>query len=362
MASKPNKNNSSGQDFRTCPNCYYPLPRFGQYCSHCGQKYTDGKVTLKELIGDFLSNTLNFDAKIWRTLLALFIPGKLTIAFFQGHQQRYLRPLRLFFIFALVAIAGISILESEFTEEFFLDVDDNFSSDIHYRQFLEKLDSNTLLVKTQFDREYHPPLDSLEVLMAQNIEDSLDIGVHIRWNGEEDFLSGFKIDKNDIGAHSIDSLFSYYHVETFWDRLILKQNIRLRVQGENLGNYILNQTVWMMLLMMPILALFLKLFYVRRSFYYVEHLIFSFHTHAFLFLMLVVLLVLDSIPAFTEQINTIWGMGLLIMEIYFFMALRCVYQQSRFKTFLKFSMLNLFYAITFAIALILTILVSALLY
>ena len=114
--------------------------------------------------------------------------------------------------------------------------------------------------------------------------------------------------------------------------------------------------------MMPILALFLKLFYLRRSFYYVEHLIFSFHTHAFLFLMLVVLLVLDSISALDEQINTIWGLGLLIMEIYFFMALRRVYQQSWSKTFLKFFILNLFYAITFAIALILTILVSALLY
>ena len=361
MASN-SKKNPPGQDFRTCPNCYYPLPRFGQYCSHCGQKYTDGKVTIRELIGDFFSNTLNLDAKIWRTLGALFVPGKLTIAFFQGHQQRYIRPMRLFFVFALVAIATISFLESEFTEEFFLDVGDNFSSDIHYRQFLEKLDSNTLLVKTQFDTAYHPPLDSLSLLMFQNVEDSLDIGVRLDWTGEEDFISGFKIDKKDIATLPIDSLFSHYQVTSFWDKLILRQNIRLREQGENLGNFILNQTVWMLLVMMPILALFLKLFYVRRSFYYVEHLIFSFHTHAFVFLMLVVLLVLDSIPSFTEQINTIWGVGLLTMEIYFFMALRRVYKQSRVKTFLKFLVLNILYLITFFTALLITILLAALFY
>ena len=156
MASKA-ENSPSGQDFRTCPDCYYPLPRFGQYCSHCGQMYTDGKVTIKELIGDFLSNTLNLDAKIWRTLLALFVPGRLTIAFFKGHQQRYIRPMRLFFAFALIAIFSISLLESEFTQDFFLDVDENFSADIHYRQFLEKLDSNTLVVKNQFEEAYPPP-------------------------------------------------------------------------------------------------------------------------------------------------------------------------------------------------------------
>lgn len=361
MASKP-KEHQAGEEFRTCPNCYYPLPRFGHYCSHCGQKYTDGKITVKELIGDFLSNTLNLDAKIWRTLLALFVPGKLTIAFFKGQQQRYLRPLRLFFVFALVTIASLSILESELTNEFFLDVGDDFSSDIHYRQFLEKLDSNTIQVKNHFDSPYHPPLDSLQASMYQNMEDSLDIGVHINWNGEDDFLSSFKIDKKDLGTYTIDSLFYHYQVETFWDRLLLRQNIRLRIQGENLGNYILNQTVWMMLVMMPILALFLKLFYVRRSFYYVEHLIFSFHTHAFVFLMLVVLLVLDSIPAFSEQINTIWGIGLLSMEIYFFMALRRVYKQSRFKTFLKFLVLNFLYLITFFTALLITILLAALFY
>ncbi|WP_367387947.1 DUF3667 domain-containing protein [Lewinella sp. LCG006] len=361
MASK-SQTDKSGQDFRTCHNCYYPLPRFGQYCSHCGQKYTDGKITVKELIGDFLSNTLNLDAKIWRTLLALFVPGKLTIAFFKGRQQRYIRPLRLFFIFALVTIAGISFLESEFTEEFFLDVDDNFSSDIHYRQFLEKLDTNTLQIKTQFDPAYHAPIDSLKVLMFKNVQDSLAIGVRVDWSGKEEFLSGFKIDKKDIASLPIDSLFSRYQVETFWNKLILRQNIRLREQGENLGNYILNQTVWMMLVMMPILAFFLKIFYVRRSVFYVEHLIFSFHTHAFVFLMLTMLLIMDSIPAFEAKINTIWGIGLLVMEIYFFMALRRVYKQSRFKTFVKFSLLNLLYAFTFLIALIITILLAALLY
>ena len=109
MASKP-KEHQAGQEFRTCPNCYYPLPRFGQYCSHCGQKYTDGKVTIKELMGDFLSNTLNLDAKIWRTLLALFVPGKLTIAFFKGRQQRYIHPLRLFFILCLYGLENRFVL------------------------------------------------------------------------------------------------------------------------------------------------------------------------------------------------------------------------------------------------------------
>lgn len=358
-----NDNNSKGEDdFRTCPNCYYPLPRFGQYCSHCGQKYTDGKITVLELVRHFFSDTLNLDAKIWRTLLALFVPGKLTLAFFQGRQQRYLRPLRLFFIFAIVAIAAVSFFEAEFAEEFFLDIDDNFNSDIHYREFLEKLDSTSYNLKQELPPPSHPALDSLSKSMHQDFQDSIGIGIHIDWEEEEDFVTGFQVDKMDIANYSTDSLFQLYEVESFWEKLLLRQNLRLRQQGDKLGNYILNQTVWMMLLIMPILALLLKLLYIRRSFYYVEHLIFSFHIHAFAFLVLTVLMSLDSYPAIVDKMTTIWIIGILILQVYFYLALRRVYQQSFFKTFVKFCIFNILYFFIFLLALVITIFISALIY
>lgn len=353
--------NPQKDEFRTCPNCYYPLPRFGQFCSHCGQKYTDGKVTLWELIQQFFSDTLNLDAKIWRTLLALFVPGKLTVAFFQGRQQQYVRPLRLFFVFAILTIAAISYFETDTAQEVFLNINDDFGSDKNYQEFLVQLDTTTLHLKQKLPATTHAGLDSLQIRMQKNVVDSLSVGMRIDWNTEEK-LSLYKVATLDLINLSQDSLFQRYEVHTFWDKLLLRQNIRLREKGDNIGDYILGQTVWMLLLLMPILALFLKLLYIRRSFYYVEHLIFSFHVHAFIFLLLTLTLLLENLAGPGQQVDELFFGDFLIGETYFYLAMRRFYRQSFGKTFIKFLLLNLFYIIIFVLALIMTIVISALVY
>lgn len=359
------EHNTTGNDrinARLCRNCYYPLPRFGQYCSHCGQKYTDGKVTVMSLVRDFLSDTLNLDAKIWRTLLALFVPGKLTRTFFEGKQQRFVRPLRLFFVFAIITIAGVSFFEAEFAQDFFLDLDEEYSEDIHYSAFLTKLDTTATNLKDSFPTQHHYPLDSLQALMTQDYSDSTEIGIRLNFDDDTKDISSYKIAKKDIATLSIEEVVERYRVTGFWDRLLLRQNLRVQQQGDNFAAYMLNQIIWMMLLIMPILALYMKLLYVRRSYYYVEHLIFSFHTHAFLFLVLTVLMLLDNVEALSNQMENIWAGGFIVMQLYFYKALRKVYQQSRFKTIMKFLILNLLYLLTFIVALILTVVIAALLY
>lgn len=347
---------------RNCPNCYYPLPRFGQYCSHCGQKYTDGRITVMSLIRQFMADSFNFDAKIWRTIGALFVPGKLTKTFFEGKQQRYLRPLRLFFVFAILTVAAVNFFEAEFAQDFFIDIDDAFESQINYSAFLEHLDTTTVNLKDDLPADQHHALDSLMIRMTEDYEDSLGIGVRINLNATEEQLTNFQIAKKDIADLPIDTLLARYEVTNFFERLIIRQNIRLQNQGENFAAYMLNQTIWMMMLIMPLLALFLKFLYVRRPYYYVEHLIFSFHVHSFLFFVLIVLMLLDNYPAISDQMGLFWIGGLVVMEFYFYKSLRNVYQQSRFKTVLKFGIMNFLYAIVFLVALILTVIAAALSY
>jgi hypothetical protein len=134
------------------------------------------------------------------------------------------------------------------------------------------------------------------------------------------------------------------------------------MEGENFAPYILNQSVWMMLLLMPFLAILLKLPYIRRAYYYVEHLIFSFHTHTFVFVLLITLILLGSWPPAGPYMEQLWLGGFLLVEVYFFMALRRVYRQGAVKTFLKFGLLNMFYLISFLVAMTLTILLAALFY
>lgn len=347
---------------RTCPNCYFPLPRFGKYCSHCGQKYTDGKVTVGGLVREFLSDTLNVDSKIWRTLIALAVPGKLTKTFFQGKQQRYIRPLRLFFIFALLTVATTTFFEAEFADEFFLEIGDSYDKKINYSEFIAKLDSNHQQLQSILPDSQLPALDSLHERMRKRHRDSINMGIRILDTAEGFELDDNKVAKVDLANLSVDSLAAKYELDGFVNKWLLQQNIRLQKQGANFGPYILNKTVWMMLLIMPILALVMKLLYVRRHYYYVEHLIFSFHVHAFLFLVLIILMLLDNVAFLSDTMGIVWGGGFIVMQWYFYRSLRSVYRQSRRKTLLKYFLLNICYSIVFFMSLVLTLLLGVLLY
>src|SRR5690606_19705106 len=84
-------------------------------------------------------------------------------------------------------------------------------------------------------------------------------------------------------------------------------------------------------LMLPAFALLLKLLYVRRKRYYVEHFVFGLHTHAFTFLMFTIMLL--------GRTNWIRLPATLWMLAYFFLAMKRYYGQGWLKTTLKYIVL-----------------------
>ncbi len=91
--------------------------------------------------------------------------------------------------------------------------------------------------------------------------------------------------------------------------------------------------------MLPVFALFMKLFYIRRKINYTEHLIFIFHIQTVFFLNLLLSIILDRI--FNSDI--FFGISFLLFLIYLYIALRKYYKQSKWKTFFKFILLNMTY-------------------
>lgn len=103
------------QDGRTaetsCLNCGTAL--VGSYCHACGQH---GHVhrTLFAFSQDFLTGTLNFEGKIFKTLpLLAWRPGELTRRYIDGQRARFVSPLALFLfsvflLFAAIQFAGAS--------------------------------------------------------------------------------------------------------------------------------------------------------------------------------------------------------------------------------------------------------------
>ena len=106
---------------------------------------------------------------------------------------------------------------------------------------------------------------------------------------------------------------------------------------------------------LPIFTLFLKLFYIRKKFTYVDHLIFVFHTQTVFFMLLTILYLIS----FFTNINadSAW-VFLLIFLIYLIIAMKKFYQQGYFKTFIKFILLNMVYMFLGSIGVVIVGLIS----
>ncbi len=89
---------------------------------------------------------------------------------------------------------------------------------------------------------------------------------------------------------------------------------------------------------LPFFTLFLKLFYFRRKYTYVDHLVFVFHTQTVFFMLLSIYFLTELFGA-TPQL---WVFAVLFL-IYFLIAMRKFYQQGYLKTFIKFILINFTY-------------------
>ena len=119
----------------------------------------------------------------------------------------------------------------------------------------------------------------------------------------------------------------------------------------------------MMFVLLPIVALLLKLFYIRSKRYYVEHFVFMLHIHAMVFvaMLLFLLLVFGTmhLPWLEPFKDKAGSVILWYVMIYLFLAMRFFYRQSWFKTALKFFLLVFSYSIAMAMTLVAAVFLTA---
>lgn len=94
-----------------CHNCGQEL--HGIYCHNCGQCARDISPTVVSFVGQYFENSFQWDGKFFRTIRTLFAhPGRLSVAWAQGHVARYVFPLKLYMfvmvVFGLVAITALN--------------------------------------------------------------------------------------------------------------------------------------------------------------------------------------------------------------------------------------------------------------
>jgi hypothetical protein len=133
----------------------------------------------------------------------------------------------------------------------------------------------------------------------------------------------------------------------FFDRALQSASARAKAHPREFASTVFGNLPRALFLLPPIFALLLKLFYWPRDRYYLDHLVFALHYHAFVFLALT-LLVVVSRPWVPRPLA--WLLILLVLAglaLYLPIALRHVYGGSWLATFLKLSGLAVGYALAF---------------
>ncbi len=382
---KLTQNNNSGY----CGNCLHPIGN-AKYCSKCGQKNTDGRISVKEFFSVVFGTIFNLESKFFRTIRDIFNPGKLTNEWFKGRHKPYFHPVRLFIVTALLLITALSLFITENTS---LETGhyEKAKQEIYRKGFIKEIDNYAILYLK--DKKSKTVLDSLTETMRTGKINSGKKSL-IKY-GKKNKLPDFT-DKsleeiityyeNEFGSQLTDSIINTikskrqltqdsvrlssiigddskrsisnedfinltpseiadkYLIEGFINRFYFQQRIRLQKNNKNLLPFILGNSLWIGLIMMPFLAVILKLLYIRHNYYYVEHLIFSFHTHSFVFILFTIICIFIKMVYVHPLIVF---SGFLLLFIYLYKSLRKVYQQGRMKTISKLIFANIIYLVLF---------------
>jgi len=117
----------------------------------------------------------------------------------------------------------------------------------------------------------------------------------------------------------------------------------------------------MMFVLLPLVALILRVTFWRNKKFYVEHLIYTFHLHCFLFLFLAVIMLLQMVlPDSWGLTDWLSGLSTLYIMWYIYRSLRVMYYRSRFRTITKMIGMSFIYLVAFVFCVLLVFVVTGL--
>lgn len=354
------------QPTQHCRNCGFPLPEGARYCPQCSQKNHDGRLSFREMVSETIATIFNLDNRIFNTLKTLAVPGKLTVDYFAGKHVRYYHPVRLFLVAGALFIAALSVQIGDGPSQI-MPKSYNEIKELHQKhQFYLQLDSlKKSVAATLNDRRAIAALDTLfsklDSSYVTSANDSLTFAKSFIHDGTKDTLyngGNFNIslqesDQVNIAVEDLDnmkedSLLEAYGITGFMQKLLVRQQIKLQKKGDNFVFYLLGNVLWMMLFMMPMLALILKLIYFRRHYLYYEHLIFSFHVHSFQFLLLAFVIFIGG--WLDTKLGPAMSIALITVCFYPLFAMKRFYGQGWIKTILKNILTGIIYLTIFVFA------------
>ena len=214
-----------------------------------------------------------------------------------------------------------------------------------------EIDSLKNIVSEKIDASFIPIPDSAKKQILKEVEKEakdttsikLSNGNKISFNGSSRIDKFVQFQKKYPNSKIDQALDSLNYDKNFTNRFLYTRAKAANslVKKDNRDKFIselISSASISLFIFLPIFTLFLKLFYFRRKYTYVDHLIFVFHTQTVLFMLLTIF----SLITFFVATDNLW-IFIILFLLYLFLSMKKFYQQGYFKTFVKFLMLNFSY-------------------
>jgi hypothetical protein len=283
-----------GETGEVCGNCGAVL--VGDYCHACGQPNRVMVRSIFSLLRDFLHDFVNWDSRVVRTFVPLmFRPGFLSNEYVAGRRARYVPPVKLYLFISIVFFVVLAVVT---------------------RVDAESLRQGLAAGATAEQSDDSEP-------DTRSFTERWGMDINLPWL-DEDGEAAFK--------RRID---------------------RLAENPEQLLRQIRTLAPQMMFLLLPIFALILKVLYLFKRRYYVEHLVLALHTHSFIFLAFLwlfglhwalrALAVQPAAPLTTGLIGWLTAVTYVWIPVYLFIAQKRFYRQGWFFTSIKYMLTGTVY-------------------
>lgn len=327
-----------------CLNCGTGLK--GPFCYYCGQPDRNFLRFFPVLLRDLMEDLLDLDSRFMRTLKPLlFKPGRLTRDYMQGRRFRYAPPMRLYIFSSIVFFLLAAVLSSDVIPTGERQAQDRF-----------------MVISSDDDGNEEVVADVTGNLPADTPEQQQDGQTSAEDKGDKKETHG--ISTGDIQFNDKPWNRETNPVDIRWLPDWLNDRINDEVEespqkAEQINanpNLIIDKIFDIlpatMFILLPVVALIFKFWYLFAKRFYIEHLIFALHNHAFLFVALTLILLINLTGDLlgwqghsSAASASTWLSGFIgaWIPLYMLISLRVVYQQNWLLTIGKFVVIGLSY-------------------
>lgn len=341
-----------------CENCGAALA--GHYCAQCGQPAVDYRRSFRHVMVDILDSFLNWDSKFFATVgLLVTRPWRLTNEFLSGKRIRHVNPLRLY----LLASIGFFFLVHYWTKDLHISPGHMGSKD--RAELAEQVRKNRGNIEAELGKANLPPEarrkleQKLDELANPSPTATVPIENKASPSPNEEQASPKPGEQNSEGDYGPMLKFDSDKPSTPFEKWIeAKAKEKLGEHGSKLGLFLatlFQNFPYMILCCIPLFAFVLKILYIRKRIFYIDHLIYSLHIHTFAFVAITVIVLTTKglnrfAPSMIGWIAVLW----IVFAAQVLLSIRRVYRQGWFFSVLKFFIGGFVYLIVLFVALLAT--------